>query len=127
VYKRGLMFLSLAAFLISCVPAVSSHPPPRQQTNSQADSSSPDKTKSNKNKSSKEQSCDNHARAAQTAEAPGSARSAPPAATTALVWVNTDTKVFHKPGNKWYGKTKHGKYMTEADARRAGYRPAAKE
>jgi cytoskeletal protein RodZ len=44
-----------------------------------------------------------------------------------LVWVNTETRVFHKPGSRWYGKTKHGKYMTEADARRAGYRPASKE
>ncbi|HUI51828.1 MAG TPA: hypothetical protein VLV88_01415 [Terriglobales bacterium] len=57
-----------------------------------------------------------------------SARNATPRpATSALVWVNTDTKVFHKPGTKWYGKTKHGKYMTESDALRAGYRPASKE
>lgn len=48
-------------------------------------------------------------------------------ATEPLVWVNTDSKVFHKRGSKWYGKTKHGKYMTEADARRAGYHPAAKD
>jgi hypothetical protein len=43
-----------------------------------------------------------------------------------MVWVNTDTKVFHEPGDKWYGKTKHGKYMKESDAVAAGYR-AAKE
>ena len=48
-------------------------------------------------------------------------------ATEPLVWVNTDSKVFHKRGSKWYGKTKHGKYMTEADARRAGYHLAAKD
>jgi hypothetical protein len=30
------------------------------------------------------------------------------------------------PGSRWYGKTKHGKYMTEADAIKAGYRPASK-
>lgn len=41
-----------------------------------------------------------------------------------MVWVNTETKVFHKEGDRWYGKTKHGKWMTEDDAVKAGYRPA---
>ena len=44
-----------------------------------------------------------------------------------VVWVNTDSRIYHKPGTRWYGKTKHGKYMTEADAKKAGYRAAAKE
>jgi hypothetical protein len=39
-----------------------------------------------------------------------------------MVWVNTETKVFHREGDKWYGNTKHGKYMNEADAVKAGYR-----
>jgi len=43
-----------------------------------------------------------------------------------MVWVNTDTKVFHREGDKWYGNTKHGKWMTEADAVKAGYREARK-
>ena len=42
-----------------------------------------------------------------------------------MVWANTDSGVYHKPGTHWYGKTKQGKYMTEADAQKAGYRAAA--
>jgi hypothetical protein len=41
-----------------------------------------------------------------------------------VVWINTDTGVYHKQGTRWYGKTKHGKYMLEADAIKAGYKPA---
>jgi DNA uptake protein ComE-like DNA-binding protein len=39
-----------------------------------------------------------------------------------MVWVNTETKVYHREGDRWYGNTKHGKYMTEEDAIKAGYR-----
>jgi hypothetical protein len=39
------------------------------------------------------------------------------------VWVNTDTGVYHKSG-QWYGATKQGKFMTEQEATKAGYRAA---
>jgi hypothetical protein len=41
-----------------------------------------------------------------------------------MVWVNKETKVFHREGDYWYGRTKKGEYMTEADALKAGYREA---
>jgi hypothetical protein len=43
-----------------------------------------------------------------------------------MVWVNTDSGVYHK-GGRWYGKTKTGKFMTEADAKAAGYKESQKD
>lgn len=42
-----------------------------------------------------------------------------------MVWVNTSTKVYHKQGSKYAGNTKQGKWMTEADAQKAGYKAAS--
>jgi cytoskeletal protein RodZ len=50
--------------------------------------------------------------------APGSGRG--------LVWVNTETHVYHKEGSRFYGTTKKGKYLSEADAIKEGDRATAK-
>ncbi len=69
--------------------------------------------------------------AAAPAKAPKAAAKAPPtdaeiadAKTKDLVWVNTNTKKYHKSDAALYGKTKHGQFMTEADAEKAGYKAA---
>ncbi len=41
-----------------------------------------------------------------------------------VVWANTPTRIYHYPGTHYYGHTRKGAYMCEADARAAGYRAA---
>jgi hypothetical protein len=43
-----------------------------------------------------------------------------------MVWVNTETRVYHREGDPWYSKTKHGKFMVESEVVKAGFR-ASKE
>ena len=66
--------------------------------------------------------------AAKSASAPAASANKPaqPPPAKGMVWVNTATKVYHYEGDHWYGNTKEGKYMTEEDAIKAGYR-ASKE
>ncbi len=44
-----------------------------------------------------------------------------PAAGSGQVWVNTRSKIYHCEGSKFYGNTKEGEYMTEAQAQAQGY------
>jgi hypothetical protein len=38
------------------------------------------------------------------------------------VWVNLPSGIYHYKGERWYGRTNDGQYMSERDAIKAGYR-----
>ena len=42
------------------------------------------------------------------------------------VWVNPDSKTYYKSG-RWFGATRKGRFMTERDAIKGGYKPAVNE
>jgi len=61
--------------------------------------------------------------AAKTTTSSAEANATPaPGGGHGLVWVNTESHIYHKEGSRFYGKTKQGKYMSEADAIKEGDR-----
>lgn len=60
-----------------------------------------------------------------TGKAPAKAAASPmaqaPGGGGGKVWANDTSKVYHCETDKYYGKTKHGEYLTEADAKAKGF------
>jgi len=132
--SSNLMAIALACLL--AVPAVYA-----QQASAPAGSTGQCKDGSYSSQATKKGACKGHkgvkewyaaAPAAAAAAAPASnsamkshampapAAAAAPGGGPGMVWVNDKSKVYHCPSDKWYGKTKHGEYMSEADAKAKG-------
>jgi hypothetical protein len=39
-----------------------------------------------------------------------------------VVWLNTNSGIYHEKGMRWYGRTKHGAYVCRREANAAGDR-----
>ena len=87
----------------------------KKQTAVQSDASSSDATPSSKKSSSK-----------TTGQSSASTEEIAAAKSSGKVWVNLDSGVYHKAG-RWYGKTKNGKFMSEDEAKQAGYRESKRQ
>jgi hypothetical protein len=64
-----------------------------------------------------------HAAASTPPKSSTADKTAAPGGGPGLVWVNTDSNVYHCYGTHWYGTTKAGKYMPESQATASGAKP----
>lgn len=65
----------------------------------------------------------NPAQSAPASQSKSSTATPAPGGGPDKVWLNTASNVYHCPGTRYYGTTKAGAYMTEAEAKAKGARP----
>jgi hypothetical protein len=122
---RNTLYLALLSALFLFAGTLALRAAAAQQPGDQTDPSSTKKSSKSKQTPSAAPATTTPAGAA-AASKPAAAQQTRPANSAGMVWVNTDSGVYHKPGTRYYGRTKQGKYMSEADAIKAGYRAAGK-
>jgi hypothetical protein len=98
---------------------------------SSSDTSASDPAKKSKKKPKKARATASAATAADSGKKVATSPASPDAEIAAArasgkVWVNLDSGIYHK-GGRWYGKTKNGKFMTEAEAKAAGYKASQRD
>lgn len=59
-----------------------------------------------------------------TATAPSARQAGKAVPSGGQVWVNLKSGKYFQPGSRYYGHTKSGQYLSEADAKKQGYVPA---
>jgi cytoskeletal protein RodZ len=144
-YSKHKLTLWILTFCLMLTVAISPALATAQAGSS--DTSSKDTTKKSKKKAEKDKADSAVSASSSTASKPATTNSAPAseaskktkaaasgaadspeiaaAQASGKVWVNLDSGIYHK-GGRWYGKTKNGKFMTEAEAKAAGYKESQK-
>jgi len=124
--RQFVSWLTLYCLLLAIATAPSAWTQANSGTAAGADTSSGSggNTKANKSgkaKSNSGEQSSKKARAPTSSEAMPSDSEIAAAKSSHKVWVNLDSGIYHKSG-RWYGKTKNGKFMTESEAKAAGYK-----
>jgi len=122
-YPRILATSTVVIFGLS-VASASAHQAAATQTSTDTSTASTKHHHKSKDTSSTAAPGSTAAKAKGTAFTPtpnASAAEIASAKTSGQVWVNTSSKAYHKSTSKYYGATKAGKFMAEADAQKAGY------